>query len=181
MAQTTGDPSTREKILQAVLECASTQKVFSRARIQAMTGLKYPVVDDHLERLRDDGKLVKVLSGTYELVRTYPAFERISYTPLLDEGIMILEQGDTVIKMGFPALRLHVLMLAGFLEQHYRSEAQDELRITVGRVENDLRQLKSAHTQAQKSKPLQQPCTCGDEALPPTPEHHVADTAPTVQ
>lgn len=135
----TTENTSRERILQVVQELGHQQKTFSRQRIADLTGLRLPVVDDHLDRMRDDGLIVKVIAGVYELVRQYPAFEPVSYTPLLDQGILIIEQGDVVIKMGFPAARMHAMMMAGFMQQLRDTESESEMRQAVSQLQADTR------------------------------------------
>lgn len=154
--------TTRERIMQAIHDLASRDRTFSRQRLVDMTGLRMSVVDDHLDRIRDDGLVVKVVAGVYELVRDYPPFEPISYTPLLADGILIIEQGDVVLKLGFPAVRLHAQMLAGFLEQAKQSEAEAEIRQAVSQLQAENRQRRKA-----AKKPPQRPGRA--RPLPPRP------------
>lgn len=89
-----GQPSTRDRIWLAILELASVGRAFTRSRLAGLTGLKFSIVDDHMERSIEDEFVARINPGVFELVQQYPADQPISCTPL-DDGRVKLERGDS--------------------------------------------------------------------------------------
>lgn len=142
------DLSTRERVWQTVLEIASTQQAFTRIEVQRLSGLTFHVVDDHMERLEEDGKVKRVRAGTFILVKQFPAPVPVSYTPILEQLMMKMERGDSIWEMTWPELRLHAQMLAGFLAQMNRMANEEELTDAIARITRELQHArqKQHHT-----------------------------------
>lgn len=77
-----GQPSARNRIRLAILELASVGRAFTRSRLAGLTGLKFSIVDDHMERFIEEKLVARINPSVFELVQQYPADQPISCTPL---------------------------------------------------------------------------------------------------
>jgi len=78
------------------LSCTTAEKRINRQSIAALTGLRPTIVDDHVERLRDAGKLARAGKGDLELLETFPPPRPISKTELAN-GLVKIEVGDVCL------------------------------------------------------------------------------------
>ena len=70
----------RELIYQAITDLAATNRAASRQVISSMTGIKMTIVDDHIKRMKDDGKLRMVVNGVFEPVEEHREDRPVSMT-----------------------------------------------------------------------------------------------------
>lgn len=85
----------RDLILQAVIDLNEHNQLCSRKRIAEVTGLKMTIVDDHIDRLRDQGRIRLAGHSHYEPLDLTP--DRPVSTTSMPHGRMKLEIGDDVI------------------------------------------------------------------------------------
>lgn len=89
--------TTSEVIYQAIMDLTGTNRAASRQIISNMTGLKMSIVDDHIKRMKDDGKLRMVVNGVYEPSEEFKEDRPVSMT--FYKGGCKLEIGDVCIEL----------------------------------------------------------------------------------
>jgi hypothetical protein len=149
MAETTRNVSTRSVIWQAVLDLAAMQPAFSRRDIQRVTGLKYAVVDDHLDRLYEDQKLHRVCAGTYVVTQQFPPDDPISVTVLVD-GRLKVEVGDVVLSLNPSGGRKLGSLLQGMAIELSQLQSHGDLSTSVARLEINERKRRTLDRYLQK-------------------------------
>jgi len=87
--------TTRETILQIIVDLCEHNLVASRIRIAEMSGLPMTIVDEHIKNLKTDGLIRALYAGCYEPVDQ--TLDRPVSTTTLSRGRMKLEIGDDVI------------------------------------------------------------------------------------
>lgn len=92
-------PQTNAKrIYQCIVDLTSSNRVASRQVIASMTGLKMTIVDDHVKRMKDDGKLTSPVNGIFEPVEDAEIDRAVSIT-YLSNGRVKLEIGDDCLDL----------------------------------------------------------------------------------
>ena len=102
----------RARIEQAIRDLTNINRVASREMIAEITGLKMNIVDDHIKRMKDDGKIRRVLNGVFELTEEVREDRAISMT-YLPKGVCKLEIGDHCIELTLREARIVGLATAG--------------------------------------------------------------------
>lgn len=87
--------TSRQIVLQAILDLAEHSQPASRQRVQEITGLTHDAVDMALKRLRDEGLIRSVANGYYEPIDQ--SIDRSVSTTSLPHGRLKVEIGDDVI------------------------------------------------------------------------------------
>lgn len=82
----------REVVYQCIVELHATGRIPTREVIQKETGLKITLVDEQFKRLREEGRIEKVVNGVYEPVKTWD--NQVISCTMLDDGRAALEIGD---------------------------------------------------------------------------------------
>ena len=82
----------RETVYQCIVDMHSSGRIPTREMVVQETGMKFSVVDDQVKRLREEGRIVKVVNGVYEPVQVWA--ERAVSSTILDDGRAVLEIGD---------------------------------------------------------------------------------------
>ena len=100
------------RILECVRELAAGNLLATRAAIVELSGLRKSVVDDRLRVLVDDGHLLKVQNGCYELTRPYTTSRAMSKT-ITGDGFVKVEVGDQVLDLTPTEDRHLALLQAG--------------------------------------------------------------------
>jgi hypothetical protein len=57
-----------QAIWRAIMDMHATKRSITRQALSDMTGLKLTLVDDHVKRMRSDGRLRLVINGVFEPV-----------------------------------------------------------------------------------------------------------------
>lgn len=104
--------SVREMIFQTIVDVHNSGRAVSRPVLVSLTGLTYSVVDDHVKRLVDDGRLRRVINGVFEPVEVVPPTRAVSFTKL-PSGMAKLEIGDICVDLNPSEERAIARMLAG--------------------------------------------------------------------
>ncbi len=87
--------TSRQIVLQAILDLAEHSQPASRQRVQEITGLSYASVDATLNNLKTDGLIRTVANGYYEPIDQ--TIDRSVSTTSLPHGRLKLEIGDDVV------------------------------------------------------------------------------------
>jgi hypothetical protein len=90
--------SNAQQVWDACVDLANREKAINRKSIGELTGLKLTIVDDHVERMIDHGRLVRKGHGILELVEVFPPPRPISKT-VLPNGLVKLEVGDLCLDL----------------------------------------------------------------------------------
>ena len=105
-------PTTNEIVYRCIVDLHGAGKIPTREVIVAETRLKFSVVDDHVKRLRDDGRITKVVNGVFE-----PVVLHKEYPPtvsVLHDGRVKVEYGDMVMTLTPRGAKDVGNLLAGF-------------------------------------------------------------------
>ncbi|MEO8391210.1 hypothetical protein [Polaromonas sp.] len=106
--------SNREAILQTITDLSDHNKMASRSRIAELTGLKMSIVDDHVDRLKNDGMIRALYNGVFEPVDQTP--DRNVSSTSLSRGRLKIEIGDDICTNLTPREQLALAkQLAGVL------------------------------------------------------------------
>ncbi|WP_225784470.1 hypothetical protein [Xenophilus sp. Marseille-Q4582] len=149
-------------IYQTVLDLNNAGRQASRQVLMESLDLKYQVIDDHVKRLVDDGKLRRVANGVFEAIVDYPEAEAVSCTDMPD-GCVKIEKGDGVMTFTPPEVRRLATLLAGYQLQAAGSQqmrdltdalatiarAHGEQQATLATLADDVRRLKGEPVQMQ--------------------------------
>lgn len=120
-------------IYQTVLDLNNAGRQASRQVLMETLDLKYQVIDDHVKRLVDDGKLRRVANGVFEAIVDYPEMSAISHTWLPD-GFIKIEIGDFVVTLAPPQQRALARMLMGAMYEASGTEQMREMADTVANL-----------------------------------------------
>ncbi|NDZ11501.1 hypothetical protein C7T35_01350 [Variovorax sp. WS11] len=106
-------------IYQALVDLHNSNRIASRQVLVDITGLTYSVVDDHVKRMIDDGRVRRVVNGIFEPVPDAPEDRAVSVTHLPGGGVK-LEIGDTCIDLTLRETRMVGMATAGVALQFGR-------------------------------------------------------------
>lgn len=120
-------------IWQTVLDLQNAGRQASRQVLMELLGVKYAVIDDHVKRLVDDGRLRRVANGIFEAIVQYPEARAISLTSMPD-GYTIAEVGDAVMKLTPPEVLRLATLLAGYQMQATNSQQMREMADAVANL-----------------------------------------------
>ena len=101
-----------ETIFQTIVDLRSANRVSTRQVIAGITGLKMSIVDDHIKRMKDDGRIRMVVNGVFEPVEAVREDHAVSAT-FLPSGRVKLEIGDSVLDLSMREGRMVGLALGG--------------------------------------------------------------------
>lgn len=91
-------PPSAQIIADAIADLYAQQQVITRETLVHVTGLKMTVIDDHVSRMVEDGRLHRVRAGVFVPLTPEPEPRAISVTDSPD-GRTIVEIGDWVVKL----------------------------------------------------------------------------------
>lgn len=166
MNTTTTPKATGQIIWDTMLALRESGQAISRQRLMELTGLRYTLVDDHISRWIEEGRLRRVIDGVYELPEPTPEPRAVSVTDLHD-GVTLIEVGDQELRLYAPEARALARQLGGYALQFAQLQTQHDMgallaeatvrnRTLADRVsdlERELRAVKQG--QAQGSPQLQ--------------------------
>lgn len=134
--------SSAQIIADAIAELYAQQQVVSRETLVLATGLKMTVIDDHVSRMVDDGKLRRVRAGVFVPVAPMPEPRPVSVTGTSD-GMTIVELGDQVLKLWPREVRQLATFLAGHAVQFASIQAGHEIGVLSSEVMTRLKKLET--------------------------------------
>lgn len=106
-------------IFQSIVDLTNSNRIASRQVLVDLTGLTYSVIDDHIKRMIDDGRVRRVVNGIFEPVLGAPEDRAVSITHLPGGGVK-LEIGDTCIDLTLRETRMVGMATAGVALQFGR-------------------------------------------------------------
>jgi hypothetical protein len=101
-----------QTIYNAVVDLNNTSRRAHRETIAEITGLKLSIVDDHLKRLKADGRLQLIERGVYIPIPPSREDRAVSNT-MLPGGTCKVEIGDEVLSLTMREARMVVSVLGG--------------------------------------------------------------------
>lgn len=109
-----GQPvSNRQVVLQAILDLAAANRQASRKAICDVTGLRMPIVDDHVRNLKEDELIRQVVPGIFEPIDQTP--DRPVSGTIVPHGAYKLEIGDHVLELTLREAKNIALLTSGLL------------------------------------------------------------------
>lgn len=117
-------------IWQAVLDLKNQGQVISRQRLRELTGFKFVHVDDHVSRWVDNGLLIRVLDGVYELPAPVIEPRAMSVTDLHD-GTIKIEAGDQQMRVCVSEARALARQLGGFANEVSQLQTQHHMGVLI--------------------------------------------------
>lgn len=136
-----------ELIYQTILDLHSASRIATRTVVKEMTGQSYSVVDDHVKRMLEDGRLRRVLPGVFEPVEDLPPAQVISLT-VLPNGMAKLDVGDVCIDLNPSDQRRIGSLFRGSAEELAGLQNARELTDSVA----ELRRYQVAATAREKER-----------------------------
>ncbi|WP_155742561.1 hypothetical protein [Variovorax paradoxus] len=106
-------------IYQAIVDLGESNKVATRQVLMELLGLPYSIIDDHVKRMIEDGRLRRVVHGVFEAVPPAAEDRAVSMT-FVPGGGGKLEVGDACIDLTLRELRMVGLATAGVVMQFGR-------------------------------------------------------------
>lgn len=132
---------TRTLIWGALEDLRAQAQAATRQRLANVTGLKLVTVDDHINRMVEDGLLRRPVAGVVEIIDPMPEPRSVSVT-LMPGGLSKVEVGDVCLELWPQERRLLGTLLQGDSSQLSNILAGEQMNMLVGQVWNELRQLK---------------------------------------
>lgn len=126
MTTTTTTKATGQIIWDTILALRDAGQAISRQRLMELSGLRYTLVDDHISRWIEEGRLRRVIDGVYELTDPVPEPRAVSVTDLHD-GVTLIEVGDQEMRLYAPEARALARQLGGYALQYAQLQTQHDL------------------------------------------------------
>lgn len=123
---TTTPKATGQTIWDTILALRENGQAISRQRLMELTGLRYTIVDDHVSRWIEEGRLRRVVDGVYELPEPMPEPRASSVTDL-HNNMVLIELGDQEIRAYLPEARALARQLGGFALQIAQLQTQQDV------------------------------------------------------
>ena len=132
--------TTGEIVWETILDLANDERSITRQVLRDVTNLSYEIIDDHIKKLENKGKVVKVGKGMIEVVVKYPPERVQSLTPL-PSGKVKWEMGDILVEFTPTEVRRHSMMFAGFARQFEDLELSNKALIRTAELADRIREL----------------------------------------
>lgn len=126
MTTTTTTKATGQIIWDTILALRDAGQAISRQRLMELSGLRYTLVDDHISRWIEEGRLRRVVDGVYELTEPMPEPRPVSVTDLHD-GMTVIEVGDQELRVYPTEARAIGLRLVGNAMQFAQLQTQHDM------------------------------------------------------
>lgn len=106
-------------IYQAIVDLTNSNRIVSRQVLVDITGLTYGVIDDHVKRMIEGGRLRRVANGIFEPVLEASEDRAVSITHL-PGGLCKLEIGDVCVDLTLREARMVGMATGGVALQFGR-------------------------------------------------------------
>lgn len=103
---------TGDLVMQTITDLHAAGRIATRQMVAEITQLSYAVVDDHIKRNIDDGKLRRVAPGVVEPIEQFPESRMVSLSRL-PNGMWKFEIGDACVDLTPTEARSLGSMLSG--------------------------------------------------------------------
>ncbi len=108
-----------DTIYQCIVDLRERNRVATRQVVADLTGLKLAIVDDHIKRMKDDGKIRMVVAGVFEPAEDSREDRAISAT-FLPNNLVKVEVGDVVLDLSMREARALGMAMGGVFLQFAR-------------------------------------------------------------
>lgn len=132
--------TTGQIIWETIVGLTNDERSITRQVLRDVTGLSYEVIDDHIKKLENSGRIIKVGKGLIEVVPLYPPERVQSFTPL-PNGKVKWEMGDILVEFTPPEARRHAMMFTGFARQFEDIEQSNKALIRTAELADRIRDL----------------------------------------
>lgn len=116
------EKTTGQIIWDTIQDLHQQGQVATRELLVELTGHKMTIVDDHVTRMIENGRLRRLRAGVYAPVEAMPEPRAISQTRMAD-GTSLIEIGDTVLRLWPRERRELATMLVGDAVQYSNIQA----------------------------------------------------------
>ena len=135
--------TTRQIIWGALVDLRAQGQIATRQVLAEVTSLKLTTVDDHLNRMVEDGQLRRPVAGVVEIIDQMPDPRPVS---LLHNpgGCSKLEIGDFCVDVWPQERRMLATLLAGDMVQYSNIQFGQETGIAMAQIMSALNREKAA-------------------------------------
>lgn len=135
--------TTRQIIWGTLVDLRAQGQIATRQVLSEVTSLKLTTVDDHLNRMVEDGQLRRPVAGVVEIIDQMPEPRPVS---LLHNpgGCSKLEVGDVCVDLWPQERRLLATLLAGDMVQYSNIQFGQETGIAMAQIMAALNREKAA-------------------------------------
>lgn len=134
--------TTNSQIIWSTIQDLHRQdQLITRDILSRLTGLKLAIVDDHVGRLIENGRLRRIQPGVFVLVAVMPEPRPVSMT-MLPGGVSKMEIGDFCIELWPAERRMLASMLVGDAVQFSNIQAGHDANFMMNTVWEELKKLK---------------------------------------
>ena len=135
--------TTRQIIWGALVDLRAQGQIATRQVLAEVTALKLTTVDDHLNRMVEDGQLRRPVAGVVEIIDQMPPPRPVS---LLHNpgGCSKLEIGDLCVDIWPQERRMLATLLAGDMVQYSNIQFGQETSIAMAQMMSALNREKAA-------------------------------------
>jgi len=98
-------------ILQTIIDLHNSNRQATRQVLVEETGLSYDIVDDHVKRMSEQGKIRRVLPGVFEPIDQVE--DRAVSVTHMPKGTAKLEIGDLCVELTSRELRMVAMAVGG--------------------------------------------------------------------
>lgn len=100
------------RLFQLIVDLGNCNRLATRNVLMEESGLPYTIIDDHVKRMIDDGRVRRVSNGVFEAVPPAPEDRAVSVTHLPGGGVK-LEIGDICAELSHREARMIAMATAG--------------------------------------------------------------------
>lgn len=133
--------STGKIIFDAIEDLHANEQVITHDTIAAASGFKLSIVNDHVARLLDEGRLQRVARGVFVPTTAAPPARSISAT-LTPNGVAKLEIGDFCIDLWPREARMIGALFSGLGLQFSSIQGATETSALLMELVNDMKHLR---------------------------------------
>lgn len=132
--------TTRQIIWGALVDLRAQQQIATRQVLAEVTGLKLVTIDDHLNRMVEDGQLLRPVAGVVEIIDKMPPPRAVSVTDT-PEKVCIIEVGDEMFRLWPEELRILAVRLSGSAVQYSNIQYGRETGVAMAEMLAVVRKL----------------------------------------
>ncbi|SFE19307.1 hypothetical protein [Paracidovorax konjaci] len=133
--------ATGQRIWQAIVDLHSAEQAITREVLVEATGYKMTIIDDHVTRMVECGRLRRVRAGLFVPIPQYEP-PRPVYGSMTTDGFFVLEVGDQKVVMQPREARQAGALMAGQFMQLTSIQANHDLNQLVSELHEGLKAVR---------------------------------------
>lgn len=133
--------TTAQIIWDTIQDLHQQDQVVTRDQLSVLTGLKMSIVDDHVSRLIENGRVRRLRAGVFVPVAPMPDPRPVSMT-MMPGGVSKMEIGDFCVDLWPTERRMLASLLVGDAVQYSNLQAAHDANFAVGTIWEELKKLK---------------------------------------